>query len=462
MKVISIPQGYDPITLNHYLWYRLKCHECPPTEFQSLFENIVKRADPQFMQIRPYGNLGDRKCDGLFEAKGHIFQVYSPDELRQADLITKIDDDLGGAVKHWGGRMTHWTFVYNTRAGLSPDVPAILQKRRKLYRRLKLDSWSEHYLWEMARKLSHQQRSEILGAPNGYEHLFLAASSSPDDIKQALENGYFVIVHDTMTPINYKDAIEAMRPMVPFGAPFYIRPSVGQPPWDEVAEFQKLTLREVIEKSRGLIPRFAVFSLSQIALCIHLGFVLSDRLEVRYFQFDRDRKTWRWPEDASDADRNISVNGLPEALIDKPVEVIIRISLSAIISPNATHEAAGNAPIQIDLTIKEPDVMWLKSPDQLSILGQKFRGVLSAISNKVPYCKRIHLFYAGPTGGAVVIGQQVNPRTNPPVVLYEYSCQGIQQHRYALTLKDEAGITCGPETTGTISVQSKKTRKRGK
>ena len=44
-----------------------------------------------------------------------------------------------------------------------------------------------------------------------------------------------------------------------------------------------------------MLSRFAVFSLSQIALCIHLGFVLSDRLEVMHFQFDRDRKTWMEP-----------------------------------------------------------------------------------------------------------------------------------------------------------------------
>jgi hypothetical protein len=429
-----IPKNYDAITFNHFLWFRLKCHECPPAEFQSLFEKVTKTARPEFMQIRPYGKIGDRKCDGLFEADGHVFQVYSPDRLRQDELISKIDQDLDGAVKHWKHRMRHWTFVYNCRAGLAPDIPAVLERKKKEYRKLTIDSWSEQYVWEMARGLSHQKRSEILGAPNGYEHLFLTSHSTPEVLKKALERGYFVILHDTMTPINYQAAIDAMTPLTPFGAPLYIRPVVGDLPWNEEAVFQRSVLEDIIERGKDLLPRFAVFSLSQIALCIHLGFVLSDRLEVRCFQFDRDRVSWHWPSDDVEGDTNIAVTGLPEESIEAPIEVIVRISLSAVVSATATREAAASAQIEIDLSVSDPDVMWLRSPHQLTALGQSFRKVLTAIRNKIPNCSRIHLFYAGPTGGAIVVGQQINPRMNPPVALYEYSRQTMPQHRYALTL----------------------------
>jgi len=69
-------------------------------------------------------------------------------------------------------------------------------------------------------------------------------------------------------------------------------------------------------------------------------------------------------------------------------------------------------------------------------LGQVFRQVLTVIRNKVPKCPRIHLFYAGPTGGCVVIGQQINPRMNPPVEVYEYSRQSIPRYQRALTLEE--------------------------
>lgn len=429
------PQGYDPITLNHYLWYKLKCHEGSPSDFQYLFEQIIKRAKPEFISIRPYGNIGDRKCDGLFVADQHIFQVYAPDELTQQKLIEKIDDDLSCAAAHWQGQMAWWTFVYNVRRGLPPDVPSILNSQRKRYPKIQLDHLSNDGLWEYARSLTLQQRVEILGAPSGYEHLFFSPTTSPEDIRQALDNGWFVIVHDTMTPINLRSVTDALAPAVPFGAPLYIRPNVGPLPWDEAAAFQKTAVLDAVEKSRDVLPRFAVFSLSQIALCIHLGFVLTDRLEVRYFQFDRDQRIWRWPVLDGPVDTTINVEGIPAEHIDGPYDAIIRISLSDTISKAATLLVTGHTPVQIDISVESPDVMWLKSPEQLFSLGRTFRQVLASIRSKVPNCTRIHLFYAGPTSGAIIVGQQINPRMNPPIELYEYSRHSSPQHRHALTLK---------------------------
>jgi hypothetical protein len=46
--------------------------------------------------------------------------------------------------------------------------------------------------------------------------------------------------------------------------------------------------------------------------------------------------------------------------------------------------------------------------------------VLGAVRQFVPNCNQIHLFYGGPTGGAVVIGQAINPRMKPTMALYEF------------------------------------------
>ncbi len=322
---VGIPQGYDPITLNQYLWFKLHCHECSPTEFQRFFEQIVKKSSPDFMAIRPYGAIGDRKCDGLFFSDGRIFQVYSPDELTQAGLMWKINEDFDGALSHWKRDMKHWTLVYNVRRGLPPDVPRLLMEKRKKHPLVVIDHLSNDDLWEMTRNLSPQKRAEILGAPNGYEFLFLSHSSSAGEVREALDKACFVIVHDTMTPINPMSVTEALLPYKPFGGMLYVNPIPGEPPWDEAAAHQREVVLNAIERSRGVLPRFAVFSLSHIALCIHLGFILSDRLEVLWFQHDRDRKSWKWAEDAPDADTNIKVSGLPKKMVDGKREVIIRL-----------------------------------------------------------------------------------------------------------------------------------------
>src|SRR6266404_51373 len=433
---MMVPQGYDSITLNHWLWYKYRCHECVPAEFQRLFEEIIKRAKPEFMQIRPYGNIGDRKCDGLLKAAGTIFQVYSPDELTQAEVQRKIDEDLDGAVAHWRDELRKWVFVYNVRRGLPPDIPSHLTKKKKQYKEIDIDHLSSDALWEMARGLTLQQRTEILGAPSGYEHLFLAASASTGDIKEALEKGWFVIVHDVMTPINLQSVLKALEPSAPFGAPIWIRPTVGDLPWHEAASYQRTAILEAVRKSRDVLPRFAVFSLSPIPLCVHLGYVLSDRLEVRYFQYNREEKNWNWPANPSPVDEKLIIRGVPKKPVRSECEALIRISLSATIDREDTIEACGDLPVQIDVSVKSPDVMWLRSADQLRYLSQVFREVLTSIRKFVPGCQRIHLFYAGPTGGAVAIGQQINPRMSPPVELYEFSYQGRPHYQHALSLKE--------------------------
>jgi len=428
-----IPTGYDPITLNHWLWFKYQCHECSSADFQRLFENVIKRARPEFIQIKPYGNIGDRKCDGLFHAEGTVFQVYSPDELKQAELKKKIKEDLDGAVKHWNAILNVWVFVYNARRGLPPDIPGALDTHRKRYPKLTIDHLSNDNLWEMARELTLQKRAEVLGAPNGYEHLFFAPGANGKDIEQAVAEGRFVLVQDLMSPINLRDVATAMAPGRPFGAPLWVRPTVGDLPWTAAAVEQAEIVNEAIDRSRDLLPRFSVFSFAQIPLALHLGFVLSDRVEVECYQFDRERKTWRWPDDAANPDLDIQVKGVPARKVSKAGDAVIRVSLSATIAPDDTRAVVTGA-VEIDMSVKKPDVLWLRSPAQLAVVANKFREVLTTIRDHMPGCERIHLFYAGPTGGAVTIGQQINPRMNPPVETYEYSRQWNPRYRRALTL----------------------------
>ncbi len=80
--------------------------------------------------------------------------------------------------------------------------------------------------------------------------------------------------------------------------------------------------------------------------------------------------------------------------------------------------------------------MWLCSSAQLDAVGTAFREALRSIRDNMPGCQRIHLFCAVPPGASVVIGQQINPRMNPPVELYEYSRQWNPRYRHALTIQE--------------------------
>lgn len=156
----------DPVTQYHWLEFENRRLKISGDEFQRLFEDIMVRAKPGFIRIRPYGKLGDRKCDGLFQADSTIYQVYSPDELKQADLQKKINEDLDGAVQHWKDGIKKWIFVYNDKkGGLPPDIPSLLEKKKQQYPNITIEHLSNDGLWELARGLTIQQRTEILGAP---------------------------------------------------------------------------------------------------------------------------------------------------------------------------------------------------------------------------------------------------------------------------------------------------------
>lgn len=438
----GVPGGYDPVTLVHWLWWKLHCHEASAEDFQRLFENVMKRARPEFMSIRPYGNIGDRKCDGLFFEAGTVFQVYSPDELKQAEVQAKIEKDLAGAVESWRNKgLKQWVFVYNCRRGLAPDIPATLKAQQAKYPNITLGHMSSEALWEMARDLSVQQRSEILGAPLGYEHLFLLPDATTGDAADKIRRGHFVVVHDVMSPINLQAAVNAMSPNVPLGPALHVRPNgagwKGDLPdeWRLAADKQRLIVREAIERSRDLLPRFAVFSLAPIALATHLGFLFSDRIEVRAFQFDRDRSEWGWPTN-DDETVEISTTGIPVATFPSACEVTLRISLSARVSESDAKAGAPSAEHHVEIAVPDPSKTWLNSGARLRAATRQIHTTLEALRDRFPACSKLHVFAAVPTPVAIALGQAVNPRMDPPIALYEYSRQRSPRYRFALTLEE--------------------------
>jgi hypothetical protein len=158
---------------------------------------------------------------------------------------------------------------------------------------------------------------------------------------------------------------------------------------------------------------------------------------VRCFKLHIDTKDWKWPEvDLSLLDHNIHVTGYPETIIRDECEVLIRVALSARIDPVETEEVTPDIPVQIDLFVDQPSRKWLRSPTQLDSIADVFRRTLESIQSHLPKCRKIHLFYAGPAPGAVVIGQLINPRMLPPIQLYEYDRNKHPRYARAIVLPE--------------------------
>ncbi|HWQ93103.1 MAG TPA: hypothetical protein VN673_15620, partial [Clostridia bacterium] len=80
---------------------RLVFHEKKGDEFQVFFSRLMGLRYPtEFIATRPWGNQGDRKCDGYLRLTRTLFQCFAPNELALADTLAKMKEDFAGALPH--------------------------------------------------------------------------------------------------------------------------------------------------------------------------------------------------------------------------------------------------------------------------------------------------------------------------------------------------------------------------
>lgn len=105
------------------LQFKLAYLEKKGTEFQNFFAAIMETRYPgDFIRVRPWGKVGDRKNDGYLRSRRTLYQVYAPNELTANAALAKIDEDFMGALPYWEDYFDRWIFVHNSRDGLGPDV----------------------------------------------------------------------------------------------------------------------------------------------------------------------------------------------------------------------------------------------------------------------------------------------------------------------------------------------------
>ncbi len=96
-------------------------------EFQDWFATIMEKRFPgDFIRVRSWGKVGDRKNDGYVRSTRSLFQVYAPNDMSADRALAKIDADYNGALPYWEQYFDTWIFVHNSKQGLGPDVTAKL------------------------------------------------------------------------------------------------------------------------------------------------------------------------------------------------------------------------------------------------------------------------------------------------------------------------------------------------
>ena len=104
--------------------FQSKIRSSDGNAFEELFSQIMCYSDAEFKQIKPWGNIGDRKNDGFIQSKGIYFQVYAPEEIidKYPDAIKKLKVDFKGLLSQWNP-VNEFYFVINDKyKGVNADV----------------------------------------------------------------------------------------------------------------------------------------------------------------------------------------------------------------------------------------------------------------------------------------------------------------------------------------------------
>ena len=110
--------------------FKLLIHEADGVVFERLFTSIMDYAEPDFRQIKPWGNIGDRKNDGYIKSKGIFYQVFAPEDIRlkYSETVSKLKNDFTGLLSQWSP-VNEFYFVMNDKyKGVNADVEITMNR----------------------------------------------------------------------------------------------------------------------------------------------------------------------------------------------------------------------------------------------------------------------------------------------------------------------------------------------
>lgn len=109
--------------------FKNKIHEADGQKFEDLFSAIMNYKEPDFTQIKPWGNIGDRKNDGYIKSKGIYFQVHAPEDIKKSypEVIKKIQTDFNGLQSQWNNIQEFYYVVNDKYKGVNADSEKLLE-----------------------------------------------------------------------------------------------------------------------------------------------------------------------------------------------------------------------------------------------------------------------------------------------------------------------------------------------
>ena len=158
------------------LIFQNRIYACDGNAFESFFTQVMQCHNPNFRQVKPQGQYGDRKNDGFDSTTGTYYQVYAPEDIRikEKDTIEKLVADFTGLYSYWQSITPIRFYFYTVNdkyRGVYASLYDELQKIRNQYPEIVADSFLSKNLEDIFLRLDQTAIDSIIGIV-----------PSPDDI----------------------------------------------------------------------------------------------------------------------------------------------------------------------------------------------------------------------------------------------------------------------------------------
>ncbi len=135
--------------------------------FQQLLGRVMSMSHPgDFVQTRPWGKLGDEKCDGYLRSQRRFLQCYAPNELSKRVTLSKLNEDFEGALPHAKDFFDEWVFAHNAEDGRLPTwLVTEIERLQAAHPTIKIDLCGYEELRKKVMDLPEKDLVALLGAP---------------------------------------------------------------------------------------------------------------------------------------------------------------------------------------------------------------------------------------------------------------------------------------------------------
>jgi len=143
--------------------FRDRIYRSNGSEFQSFFEEVMRKAFSDFKKIKPSGKEGDGGNDGYVPSKGIYYQVYAPikPEESDSDAASKLKKDFEKKLKEkWESILDikKYYFAFNDKyLGTTIKIKKALSELKEKNKNIKFNSFTAQDLEDVFFTLKEEQ-----------------------------------------------------------------------------------------------------------------------------------------------------------------------------------------------------------------------------------------------------------------------------------------------------------------